>query len=160
MSLWTAPMFFHTTLPPLTFPVLLLAFGIGVVIGVFYFGGLWWTTQQVPHRRSPALWLLGSFALRTILAVMGFYLVMQGRPERLLVCLFGFWIARLVCVRTLGQIAAVPRKASPSPAPTDEPQTLSTTDGPQTTALTNPQESTTSGHPAASLLHKPQSPLE
>ncbi|MCK6512699.1 ATP synthase subunit I [Myxococcota bacterium] len=105
------PSFFLTSFPPLTLAVLLLSFVLGVGIGLFYFGGLWWTTQQVPHRRSPALWLLGSFALRTLLAGVAFYLVMQGRPERLLVCLFGFWIARYVCIRVFGQIT--PKKASP-----------------------------------------------
>lgn len=73
---------------------LFVALMAGIGIGLFYFGGLWVTVQRLPTTRHPALWTLGSFMGRTGLSLLGFYLTMGGRWERLLVCLFGFLVAR------------------------------------------------------------------
>jgi F1F0 ATPase subunit 2 len=45
------------------------------------------------------LWFFASLLLRTSIALAGFYLVARGHWERLLVCLLGFVIARLVVTR-------------------------------------------------------------
>ncbi|MCB9638212.1 MAG: ATP synthase subunit I [Myxococcales bacterium] len=103
---------------PLTFWGLTFSFVAGLFIGGIYFWGLWWTTQRLPHLRSPGVWLLGSFALRMGLALVGFYLVMQGRPERLLLCMVGFWIARLASVRMVP--ASPPRSPSKPPETSEE----------------------------------------
>ncbi|MFH2052000.1 MAG: ATP synthase subunit I [bacterium] len=84
------------------------ALGTGVVLGAAFFGGLWWTVRMGTSCRRPALLFLSSFFLRMSLALAGFYFVADGRWDRLLTCLFGFVIARLVVTELTGA-RAVPR---------------------------------------------------
>ncbi len=73
----------------------------GIGIGLFYFGGLWWTVQRLPEFQRPAVWILGSFLVRTVVSLGGFYLIMGGQWQRLLAALVGFMAARLVLVKRL-----------------------------------------------------------
>ena len=78
---------------------LVLALGTGVLLGAMFFGGLWWTVQKGVSSKRPALWFFGSLLLRTSIALTGFYFIARGHWERLLVCLLGFVIARLIVTR-------------------------------------------------------------
>ena len=77
---------------------LALAFLAGALLGVFFFGGLWWTVQKGVTSERPALWFLGSLLLRTGLILVGFYLAAQGHWSRLAACLLGFLIAHVIVV--------------------------------------------------------------
>ena len=90
-------------------PTLALAVLAGGLLGGFYFGGLWWTVQKGLSSERPALWFLGSLLLRTSLVLAGFYFVSHGHWSRLVMCLLGFLIARLIVVKRLTR------------APADEP---------------------------------------
>ena len=85
---------------------LALALFAGALLGVFFFGGLWWTVQKGVASERPALWFLGSLLLRTSLILAGFYFVSQGHWSRLVACLLGFLIARIIVVRRLTQAPA------------------------------------------------------
>ena len=76
----------------------------GVLLGAVFFGGLWWTVQKAVSSKQPALWFLGSQLLRTSIALAGFYWIASSHWERLLVCLLGFVVARLMVMR-LTQVA-------------------------------------------------------
>jgi F1F0 ATPase subunit 2 len=78
---------------------LLLAFALGMILGVMFFGGLWWTVARGISSRYAALWFLLSLLLRTGAAMLGFYLVGRGSWERLAACLAGFVLARLIMTR-------------------------------------------------------------
>src|SRR5664280_2852283 len=78
---------------------LMLTLVMGGMLGAIFFGGLWWTVRKVVSSRWPAFWLLGSMLLRTGITLAGFYFVAGGHWERLLVCLLGFVIARLMVIR-------------------------------------------------------------
>jgi F1F0 ATPase subunit 2 len=71
----------------------------GVALGLFFFGGLWWTVRKGTTAANPALWFLGSFLLRTCVALGGFYAVGAGDWRRLLAALVGFVLARLLLTR-------------------------------------------------------------
>jgi F1F0 ATPase subunit 2 len=71
-----------------------LALLVGTGLGLFYFGGLWLTVQRLPTVRYPVLLALGSFFMRTLAALLGFYVVMSGSWARLLVCFAGFLVIR------------------------------------------------------------------
>jgi F1F0 ATPase subunit 2 len=75
---------------------LVLAGAAGVVLGTIFFGGLWWTVRRGLSSKQPALWFFGSLLLRMSIALAGFYVVSGGHWERLLACLLGFVVARLV----------------------------------------------------------------
>ena len=75
---------------------LILAAAAGLALGAIFFGGLWWTVRNGISSPRPALWFLVSSLLRMIIALAGFYFVSAGRWQRLLLCLLGFFIARLL----------------------------------------------------------------
>ncbi len=78
---------------------LMLAWVTGVLLGAMFFGGLWWTIRKSIASQRPALWFVGSLLLRMSIAVTGFHLVSGGHWQRLLVCLLGFVMARVVVTR-------------------------------------------------------------
>ena len=73
-----------------------LALVTGVLLGAMFFGGLWWTVRKGLSSQRPVIWFLGSVLLRTSIALAGFYFVSGGDWQRLLVCLLGFVVARLI----------------------------------------------------------------
>ncbi len=78
---------------------LVLALGSGVLLGGIFFGGLWWTVKLLVSSARPALWLIGSMLLRTIVVLGGFYIFARRGWESVLVCLLGFIIARYLVTR-------------------------------------------------------------
>ncbi|HSO60779.1 MAG TPA: ATP synthase subunit I [Desulfobacterales bacterium] len=78
---------------------LVLALVTGVLLGAMFFGGLWYTVQKGVSSKRSALWFFGSLLLRTSITLAGFYFSARGSWERLIVCLVGFVIARLVVTR-------------------------------------------------------------
>lgn len=81
---------------------LLTAFVAGLGLGLFYFGGLWLTVQQLPRAKRPFFLSVSSFLVRLAVTLPGFYLAMGGHWERLLVCLLGFVGMRIVLTRVWG----------------------------------------------------------
>ena len=71
----------------------------GILLGVIFFAGLWWTVQKGLVSAHPALWFLGSLLIRTTLTVAGFYLVAAGSWQKLVACLLGFLLIRLILTR-------------------------------------------------------------
>ena len=78
---------------------LVLAVAAGAALGAIFFGGLWWTILKGISSSQPALWFLGSLILRMGIAVTGFYAISSGHWQRMLLCLLGFVLARLVLTR-------------------------------------------------------------
>jgi F1F0 ATPase subunit 2 len=86
---------------------LVLALVTGVSLGALFFGGLWWTVSRIGSSKRPALLIFGSLLVRTSTALGGFYLIARGHWERLLVCLLGFVLARIL-VTLLTRVAEKP----------------------------------------------------
>ncbi len=86
----------------------------GLLLGGFFFGGLWWTVRQSLLAKQPALWLLGSLFLRTIVVLVGFHFIGGGQWQKLLYCLLGFTLARVIVIR-------LTRPSITAPAATDIP---------------------------------------
>jgi F1F0 ATPase subunit 2 len=76
--------------------ILTLAWMGGLGLGAMFFGGLWWTIRRGLSSQQPALWFFGSLMLRMGLAVVGICFLSGGHWQRLLVCLLGFVMARIV----------------------------------------------------------------
>jgi F1F0 ATPase subunit 2 len=79
--------------------ILAAALAAGVLLGAIFFGGLWWTVRKGVTAKNPALWFLGSSLLRTGVVLAGFYFVARGDWKKLLLCLLGFLIARVIVLR-------------------------------------------------------------
>jgi len=86
----------HASAPWLALGLSALA---GTTLGALFFGGLWWTTRRAAMSPIPALWIFSSLLLRMGCALWGFYVVADGHWERMLMCLLGFVIARVVALR-------------------------------------------------------------
>jgi F1F0 ATPase subunit 2 len=71
----------------------------GGMLGLFFFGGLWWTLRRAVASPRPALWVGGSLLLRMACVAAGFIGVSAGDWRRLLSCLLGFLAARWLVVR-------------------------------------------------------------
>lgn len=70
----------------------------GILVGLFYFAGLWWTVSQVARRsRYKKSVLFLSFLLRTTVVLVGFYLLLVNKTNWvvLVAALLGFLLARI-----------------------------------------------------------------
>jgi len=79
--------------------VILLIILAGFLLGLFFFGVLWWTTKRGLLSKSPALWFLGSLFIRMSIIITAFYFISRNHWERALICLIGFIIARMIIMR-------------------------------------------------------------
>ena len=84
----------------------------GLALGAVFFGGLWWTVRKGIASRHPAAWFFGSLVVRTAIVLAGFYFVAGDHWDRLLACLLGFTLARVIVTR----IAGPPREQGGAPA--------------------------------------------
>jgi F1F0 ATPase subunit 2 len=71
----------------------------GGVLGILFFGGLWWTVQKGVHSEHPALLFFISFVVRTNMIMVGLYYISGGHWPRLLFCLVGCIVGRLIVMR-------------------------------------------------------------
>ena len=101
---------------------LALSLAAGILLGTFFFGGLWWTVHRGVSSRNPGLWFIGSTLLRTSAVMTGFYFLLGLPAENwqiLLAGLLGFIITRLVATRLAGtdksDLDHLERKASHAP---------------------------------------------
>jgi F1F0 ATPase subunit 2 len=78
--------------------VLSLLGGIG--LSLFFFGGLWWTVQQLQKKNGSNFYLfVSSFIVRLVLTLAGFYLIGLLGWQWVLVALLAFAITRFVFVQ-------------------------------------------------------------
>lgn len=77
-------------------PKLLLPLLAGLMLGVVFFSGLWWTVQRAVTARWGPLWFFASLALRTVIVLGGFYLTCGDEWQRWLAALLGFGMARVL----------------------------------------------------------------
>lgn len=83
--------------------VLIASFITGAALGIFFFGGLWWTVLKGVQSKRPGLMFSLSMLIRTGVVLAGFVIISQGHIERLALCLLGFFIARGAVMRRTRQ---------------------------------------------------------
>ncbi len=82
---------------------LAVAFTVGMGLGAFFTLHLWSSVRRITGPSGITLSSIGGFIVRMTVVTAGFYLVMDGRWERLLAALLGFVVVREVMVRRLGR---------------------------------------------------------
>ena len=101
------------------FVILAFALVVGLVLGAIFFVGLCWAVRKGVTSKHPALWFLGSMAVRMSIVLAGFYFVGRGDWQRLVACLVGFSIARFIVMlltRTrIETTASIAKEASHAP---------------------------------------------
>ena len=68
----------------------------GIVLGILFFGGLWYTVRIGLRSKRSGLIFMGSLIIRMAIVLLGFYFVGGNNWQKMLVCLGGFLIARIV----------------------------------------------------------------
>ncbi len=76
----------------------IIALPAGIGLGLFYFGGLFWTLGQIVKVRRTKVLIFGSLLVRLGVTLFGFYWVSQGHWERFVICLVGLLGARFFLV--------------------------------------------------------------
>ena len=81
----------------------IIALIIGLGLGLFYFGGLWLTVQQLPVTKHPYRLMLFSFLFRLGVSSFILSLIVGGNTKlynviSLLACCLGFLIARTIAI--------------------------------------------------------------
>nr|WP_320114987.1 ATP synthase subunit I [uncultured Desulfuromonas sp.] len=82
-----------------------LSVTVGVMLGLFFFAGLWWTVRRAVISPRPALWFIGSMLIRVAVTLVGFYWVSADQWWRLLLCTAGFIVARPLVSRSVNRPA-------------------------------------------------------
>jgi len=78
------------------------ALAVGLVLGLWFFGGLLWTVRRVPAAQRPVLLMLISFVLRTAGVAAGLVWLMGRHWGLPVAALVGFLAIRFWMVRTWG----------------------------------------------------------
>ncbi|MCU0285768.1 MAG: ATP synthase subunit I [Acidobacteria bacterium] len=78
---------------------LLYTFLIGILLGGIFFGSLWWTVRKGLLVKKSITWFFVSFWLRMAIILAGFYFSSAGNWQRLISCLLGFIISRVIIIR-------------------------------------------------------------
>jgi F1F0 ATPase subunit 2 len=70
-----------------------------MLLGTFFFGGLWWTVRRGLTSAHPALWFGVSALVRLAVVFASFYyMALTGLPS-VVACLLGLLIARFAVTR-------------------------------------------------------------
>lgn len=75
---------------------LILSLLLGILLGAFFFGGLWWTVQKMTGGSRPYMLFATSFIVRTTVLLTVLYLLLAGGWQFMLTALAGFLIARIL----------------------------------------------------------------
>jgi F1F0 ATPase subunit 2 len=83
----------------------------GLCLGAIFFGGLWLTVRALPTARYPTFLSIASFWGRTALVVAAFAFVFSRGWESALICVAGFFLARLLMSRCVSHDGVTGRTA-------------------------------------------------
>jgi F1F0 ATPase subunit 2 len=74
---------------------MMLRFTFGILLGAFFYGGLWLTVRRLATTRHPFALSLGSLLLRMAVTLGGFLLILNGQWQNAVATLAGFTAGRL-----------------------------------------------------------------
>lgn len=88
----------------------MIAFFIGILMGIVFFGGLYLTVQKLSEVRNPALLMGVSFIARMAVLLAGFYYVSKDGYRQILFALLGAIAVRFIMIFLVNSPKARPEK--------------------------------------------------
>ena len=76
----------------------------GVCLGLFYFGGLWWTVSRIRSVDNPIVMYSLSLFVRGSIVLGSLFCILQVGVVPMLLALIGMVVTRVVLVRRLGLV--------------------------------------------------------
>lgn len=76
----------------------MIGFFVGIILGIFFFGGLYLTIDKLKKVRSPGLLFILSFLLRMAVLLLGLYFLSKSGYIEMLLALLGIIIVKFAMV--------------------------------------------------------------
>jgi F1F0 ATPase subunit 2 len=95
-----------------TLTSLVIAFAKGTLLAWLFFYILWFSTQKILGSSWSTSWFIGSWLIRMLIAIGGFYLISMGNSMLLVASLCGFICARFL-VAKLVKVRSISKKTCP-----------------------------------------------
>lgn len=76
----------------------MINFIIGVILGIIFFGGLYWTIQKLTEVRQPGFLMIVSLIFRMAVLVSVLYYVSRSGYKGILYALLGMLFVRIVMI--------------------------------------------------------------
>ena len=77
---------------------MVISFLIGLLLGILYFGGLYYSTKKFNKVKRPALFMILSFIIRMGILLIGFYYLAKIDYRNVLIGLVGVILVRVIMV--------------------------------------------------------------
>lgn len=88
----------------------MIAFLIGIVLGVLYFGGLYLSVERLNRVKHPSILMVLSFILRMGLLVVVFFYISKGGYKDILFALGGLILVRFIMIFRVKKEIPNPKK--------------------------------------------------
>ena len=73
----------------------------GVMLGVVFFGGLWWTVRRVLRYGAAGWWFVCSYLIRLAVIAAGLYVISHDNPVRGVAAGLGLVLTRFAVTRRM-----------------------------------------------------------
>ena len=83
--------------------IALISIICGLLLGLIYFGGLWFTVQRFVHHRWPPWAMVVSFIVRMGLVLVVFYGLLMQHWTYVVTALIAFVVTRQILINRLGK---------------------------------------------------------
>ena len=77
---------------------MVVSFIIGIILGLFYFGGLYYTTQKLKNNKSPGSLMIISTVVRMAIIIFGLYYLAKRGINHILIGSFAIILVRIILV--------------------------------------------------------------
>lgn len=75
-----------------------ISFLFGFLIGIVYFGGLYYSTRKFKDVKNPAIFMFLSFIIRMAVLIAGFYYLAKIDYKNVLIGLIGVILVRFIMI--------------------------------------------------------------
>jgi len=89
---------------------LVVGFFGGVVLGLVFFGGLYWSVNKLPRVKYPGLLMVASMLVRMAALLIGLYFLMAGNMKNLLAAVVGVMLVKFVMIARVRQNPPAPKE--------------------------------------------------